>query len=104
MGLIYRISSSIDENFARKFTNIFLCVNTLDGIFFPLSYSLSNGIYSNFFNSNRYSTKDSLESLSDEQDDEYNNDNNLNDSVSTSEKNFAMVDINDNNNFDISYI
>ena len=107
MGLIYRISSSIDENFARKFTNIFLCVNTLDGIFFPLSYSLSNGIYSNFFNSNRYSTKDSLESLSDEQDDECNecnNDNNLNASVSTSEKNFAMVDINDNNNFDISYI
>ena len=102
MGLIYRIGCSINENFSRNFTNIFLCVNTVDGILFPLSYSLSNSIYSNLFNRN--SSKDSIESLSDEQDDECNNDNAFNISRSNSEKNFAMVDINDNNNFDLSYI
>ena len=102
IGLIYRIGSSINENFSRYFSRIFLCINTIDGILFPLSYSLSNGIYQNLFCIS--TSKDSLE----------NNDEMLMNSkmdnssfnikkVPTNEKTLAMVDLKNDNNFDLSY-
>ena len=102
IGLIYRISSSINENFSRDFSSIFLCINTLDGILFPLSYSLSNGIYQNLFCGPTY--KDNQEN-----NDEMPMNTKMDNSsfnimkVPTNEKTFAMVDLKNDNNFDLSY-
>ena len=103
LGLIYRIGSSIDENFARIFTNVYLCLNTLDSILFPLSYSLSNGVYKTLFCGNR---KDSKESLADDQDELLSFGSGSSFLIlpsPTVEKTFAMVDVKDDNNFDLSY-
>lgn len=103
LGLIYRIGSSFDEKFSRNFANIFLCLNTLDGILFPLSYSLSNGVYRTLFCSNR---KDSKESLSDDQDELMSFGSGSSFLIlpsPTREKTFAMIDVKDDNNFDLSY-
>ena len=103
LGLIYRIGSSIDEHFSRKLSKIFLCLNTLDGILFPLSYSLSNGVYKTLFCAKR---KDSKDSLSEDEDDfmSYGSASSFLIAPSpTVEKTFAMVDVKDDNNFDLSY-
>ena len=103
LGLIYRIGSSIDEHFSRKLSSIFLCLNTLDGILFPLSYSLSNGVYRILFCGKR---KDSKESLSEDEDEfmSYGSASSFLIVPSpTVEKTFAMVDVKDDNNFDLSY-
>lgn len=101
LGLIYRIGSSINEDFSRKFANIFLCLNSLDGILLPLSYILSNR--KALFCSK---AKDSKDSLSDDQDEFMS----LGSASSflilpspTVDKTFAMVDVKDDNNFDLSY-
>lgn len=103
VGIIYRFSGATHESFSKKFINVFLCINTLDGILFPLSYSLSNGVYKYLFC--RKKMKDSIESFLDDQDDFINSDslNTLIRKVSTKEKTFAMIDIKDANNFDLSY-
>ena len=98
IGIIYRISHIIADNNNIIFSTIFLIINTLDGIFFPLSYSLSNGIYTDLFCHNF--NNDSSLSIYDDTD-EINNRSIFN---SKDEKSFAMVDLKeDNNNFDISY-
>ena len=86
------------------FSNIFLFINTLDGIFFPLSFSLSNGVYYNLFCNNK--NNDNSNSLTDDQDTSKNKDNNTSTSFpqsSENEKTFAMVNLKDVNNFDLSF-
>ena len=103
IGLIYRIFGLISESFSRNFVQIFLCFNTLDAILFPLSYSLSNGIYNYLFYG--ISTTDSMYSLSDDQADVLSNKstNSSQSAGNPEEKTFAMVDVKDDNNFDLSY-
>lgn len=103
LGLIYRIGSSIDEQFSRKFIKIFLCINTLDGILFPLSYSLSNGVYQTLFCSIRNESKESLTEIQDELKSFGSGSSFLILPSPTVEKTFAMVDVKDDNNFDLSY-
>jgi hypothetical protein len=105
IGLIYRLSSSINEDFSRKFSNIFLCINTLDGVLFPLSYSLSNKVFKILF---RSQSKDSdLDSIDEDLDifnqkkDQNNSDSNISRNSST-QKSFALFDIKDDNNFELS--
>lgn len=103
IGLIYRFGGSIYEGFSRNFSTIFLCINTIDGILFPLSYSLSNGVYKNLFCG--ISSKDSLEYISGDEDEMLScgSTNSLIGHSPTVEKTFAMVDVKDDNNFDLSY-
>ena len=102
IGLIYRIFGLISESFSRNFARIFLCINTLDAILFPLSYSLSNGIYNHLFCG--ISTTDNMY-LSDDQADVLSNKstNSSQSAGNPEEKTFAMVDVKDDNNFDLSY-
>ena len=103
VGLIYRFSGASNESFSRKFTNIFLCINTLDGILFPLSYSLSNGVYKYLFCGNK--KKDSVESFVDEPD-IINSSSSMNSLIRpspTTDKTYAMIDMKESNNFDLSY-
>ena len=103
IGLIYRFGGSIYEGFSRKFCTIFLCINTLDGILFPLSYSLSNGVYKNLFCG--ISSKDSLDYISGDEEEMLScgSTKSLIGHSPTVEKTFAMVDVKDDNNFDLSY-
>ena len=108
IGLIYRLSSSINEKFSRTFSSIFLCINTLDGVLFPLSYSLTNNIYPNLFF--RHSTKDGIPgSLEDDleifhqRNSNNNRDSNNSNYRSSAPKSFDTIDIKDDNNFDLSY-
>ena len=103
VGIIYRFSGATHESFSKKFTNVFICINTLDGILFPLSYSLSNGVYKYLFCKNK--KKESIESFFDEPDDFINSGsmNSLIRNAPTKEKTFAMIDIKESNNFDLSY-
>ena len=103
IGFIYRLTSAIDDETSRNITTIFLYLNTLDCILFPLSYSLNNGIYQDLFGG---SSK--MESLVDDEEEgnitETNNNNETSiNNTGTNEKTFAMVDVKGNNNFDLSY-
>ena len=107
IGFIYRISHLIANDNNKAFSNAYLCVNTIDGILFPLYYSISNGIYTNLFCKNL--DNESVNSLLSE--DKGNNPilNTTGSSSSLSvhsnngDKTFAMVDVKDDNNFDLSY-
>ena len=101
IGFIYRLTSAIDDEISRNITTVFLYLNTLDGILFPLTYSLNNGIYRDLFGD---SSK--IESIVDDDEEvngtEYTNiDSNVN--HTDNEKTFAMVDVKGNTNFDLSY-
>ena len=106
IGFIYRISHLIANDNNKGFSNAFLCINTIDGILFPLSYSLSNGIYTNLFCKNNINNE-SLNSLF--SDDNENKNCIIDDTYSTSshrssdDKTFALIDVKDDNNFDLSY-
>ena len=105
IGIIYRLTSIISNNSTKNFSNVFLCINTIDGILFPLLYSLSNGIYQNLCYNHYFS--DSLDSLMIDNDDEKDDLKSNSSSHTYSQKNntFAMIDIRDeDNNFDLSYI
>lgn len=98
-GLIYRISRIISKENNITITNIYLCINTLDGILFPLSFSLSNGIYTFLCNKD---FNESLNSLTDGQGDLLDNSQSTS-SKSSNEKTLALVDLKNENNFELSY-
>lgn len=100
-GLIYRISSIFHESFSRKFANVYLCFNTLDGILFPLCYSISNGVYKNLFG--KPSNKEILESSNEQDFTTFNKTTSKFRPSPTVEKTFPLVDIRDDNNFSLSY-
>ena len=84
------------------FSNLFLIINTIDGILFPLSFCLSNRVFCNLCNP-KY-LESSLNSLTDDQDD-------LNKSYvsgpinsNDNETILPMTDLNSDNNFDLSFI
>jgi hypothetical protein len=102
IGFIYRLTSAIDDKISRNIAIVFLYLNTLDGILFPLTYSLNNGIYRDLFGD---SSK--IESLMDDEEETNciettNNDSSIN-HTGANDKTFAMVDVKGNNNFDLSY-
>jgi hypothetical protein len=49
LGFIYRISGNFSDSFSTFFATPFLFINTLDAIFFPLYFSLTNGIFKILF-------------------------------------------------------
>ena len=105
IGFIYRLSHIISNKNNKNFSDVFLCINTIDGILFPLSYSLSNGIYQNLCYSHNFNN--SVDSLIIDNDEVKDDLKSSSSSHSTRQKDntFAMIDIRDeDNNFDLSYI
>jgi hypothetical protein len=45
IGIIYRISSYISKSFSESLSGLYLILNTLDGILFPLSFIITNGMH-----------------------------------------------------------
>ena len=101
IGIIYRMSN-IFKGDNTTFSNLFLCINTIDGILFPLSFCLSNRIFCNLCNP-KY-LESSLNSLTDEKDDL--NKSTISGPINSNdiEATLPMVDLNDENNFDLSFI
>ena len=80
------------------FSNTFLCINTIDGILFPLSFCIANRIFCNLCNP-KY-LESSLNSLSDDDDNFMNPDKNYALGPMNSKENensLAMVDITNEN-------
>ena len=102
-SFLYRISRIIFNDFNKTISDIHLCINTLDAILFPLSFSLSNGIYTNLCYKN---LSDSSNSLSDGPGEIFNCStfSSLYSSSNRNEKSLPMVDLKNNNNFDLSYM
>ena len=96
VGIMYRIGGLISEKFSRDFVNIFLVVNTLDGVLFPLISYFSNNMYKNLFcsNSNR---EFEIDFLSQDIDETTNNQTKNDDKSGISTPKV-------NNNFEVSYI
>ena len=45
IGVIYRISSYFSKKFSVDFSGVYLLLNTIDGVLFPLSFIISNGMH-----------------------------------------------------------
>jgi hypothetical protein len=45
VGVIYRISSYFSKTFSENFSGLYLLLNTIDGILFPLSFIIINGMH-----------------------------------------------------------
>ena len=45
IGIIYRISSYFSKKFSANFSGPYLILNTIDGVLFPLSFIITNGIH-----------------------------------------------------------
>lgn len=45
IGVIYRISSYFSKKFSVNFSGVYLILNTMDGVLFPFSFILSNGMH-----------------------------------------------------------
>jgi hypothetical protein len=45
VGIIYRISSYVSNKFSANFSGAYLILNTIDGVLFPLSFLISNGMH-----------------------------------------------------------
>jgi len=45
IGIIYRISSFFSKTFSANFSGLYLILNTMDGVLFPLSFIISNGMH-----------------------------------------------------------
>ena len=49
IGIIYRISSYVSKKFSANFSGAYLILNTMDGVLFPLSFLISNGMHKILF-------------------------------------------------------
>ena len=48
IGVIYRASSLFDDSFSSSLSGVYLILNTLDGVLFPLVFAYNNNIFSWF--------------------------------------------------------
>ena len=93
---------SVGYNSKYIISDIFLCINTLDGIIFPLICSLSNSTYTNLF-----CMKERTETMMTEED--FNNyetpdsSAKIDEKVTNEKKRFSLAQCIDSNNFDISF-
>ena len=101
IGIIYRMNNLFGGD-NTNFSNLFICINTIDGILFPLSFCLSNRIFCNLCNP-KY-LESSLNSLTDEQDDLKKSSISGSINSNETEPTLPMVELNNENNFDLSFI
>ena len=99
-GIIYRFGGIINEKFSRDFVDIFLIVNTLDGIIFPLVSYFSNNMYLNLCGKR---TEDELDIFL-SQDPDVTGNATLNNQARNNDKSGISTPNGNNNNFEVSYI
>ena len=99
-GIIYRFGGIINEKFSRDFVDIFLVVNSLDGIIFPLVSYFSNNMYLNLCGKR---TEDELDIFL-SQDPDVTGNATLNNQARNNDKSGISTQNGNNNNFEVSYI
>ena len=102
-GIMYRIGGMINEKFSRDFVDIFLIVNNLDALVFPLFSFFSNNMYLNLCSKKK---NDELENVFMLQDNDVTA--NLNaamiDQTRNNDKSGISTPNGNNNNFEVSYL
>jgi hypothetical protein len=104
-GIIYRLGGIINNKFSRDFVNIFLIVNTLDGVIFPVVCYFSNNMYKSLCCNNEFDdqTDSFLSGDSDDIDATTNNMTTFQNQTKTGDKTGTTVVKDNKNNFSLSY-
>ena len=102
-GIMYRIGGMINEKFSRDFVDIFLIVNNLDALVFPLFSFFSNNMYLNLCGKKK---NDELENVFMPQDNDVTTNPNasMNNQTRNNDKSGISTPNGNNNNFDLSYL
>ena len=102
-GIMYRIGGMINEKFSRDFVDIFLIVNNLDALVFPLFSFFSNNMYLNLCGKKK---NDELENVFMLQDNDVTANPNaaVNDQTRNNDKSGISTPNGNNNNFEVSYL
>ena len=102
-GIMYRIGGMINEKFSRDFVDIFLIVNNLDALVFPLFSFFSNNMYLNLCGKKK---NDELENVFMLQDNDVTTNPNatMNNQTRNNDKSGISTPNGNNNNFDFSYL
>ena len=102
-GIMYRIGGMINEKFSRDFVDIFLIVNNLDALVFPLFSFFSNNMYLNLCGKKK---NDELENVFMLQDNDVTTNPNatMNNQTRNNDKSGISTSNGNNNNFDLSYL
>ena len=107
VGIMYRFGGLISAKFSRDFANVFLVINTLDGLIFPLFSYFSNNMYKNLCckESNEEFSNDFL-SADDTNNDMTATNMTLNNQAKNGDKSGISTKNNsqNKNNFDVSYL
>lgn len=102
-GIMYRIGGMINEKFSRDFVDIFLIVNNLDALVFPLFSFFSNNMYLNLCGKKK---NDELENVFMLQDNDVtaNPNASMNNQTRNNDKSGISTPNGNNNNFEVSYL
>jgi hypothetical protein len=102
-GIMYRIGGLINEKFSRDFVDIFLIVNNLDALVFPLFSFFSNNMYLNLCGKKK---NDELENVFMLQDNDVTTNPNatMNNQTRNNDKSGISTPNGNNNNFEVSYL
>ena len=102
-GIMYRIGGMINEKFSRDFVDIFLIVNNLDALVFPLFSFFSNNMYLNLCSKKK---NDELENVFMLQDNDVTTNPNasMNNQTRNNDKSGISTPNGNNNNFEVSYL
>ena len=102
-GIMYRIGGMINEKFSRDFVDIFLIVNNLDALVFPLFSFFSNNMYLNLCGKKK---NDELENVFMLQDNDVTTNPNasMNNQTRNNDKSGISTPNGNNNNFEVSYL
>lgn len=105
VGIMYRFGGMISRKFSRDFVNIFLIVNTIDGVIFPSLSYFTNNMYKTLCNKNtEENLADNLLTPSGKSNDVTANNITMNDRAHNNDKSNISSTRDNNNNFDLSYI
>ena len=94
IGVVYRISSYFSRKFSTNFSGIYLILNTIDGVLFPLSFIISSGMHKLLCKIISGETLDNEEEDIERNNlEEYGNENDINNNNEEIEKNIPMQDL-----------
>ena len=105
IGVVYRISSYFSKKFSVNFAEIYLILNTMDGVLFPLSFIISSGMHKLLGkiitgkaledNEEGLERNNSIEDFANDNDND--NDNDINNNNEELDKNIPMQDLSKKN-------
>ena len=96
IGVIYRISSYFSKKFSVNFSGVYLILNTMDGVLFPLSFIISSGMHKilyKLFTGKTWGDNEEEEEVADYPNKDDDDDYDINDNNIEKEKKIPMQDL-----------